>query len=152
MGSLYDTDLVLWAEQQSRALREAGKRSNEPIDWENVAEEIEGLGRSDRRALASHVVIVLEHLLKLQTSPAADPRHGWVATILRARLEIRAILKESPSLRPSVTEVVQENLPSAREIAERALREYSEQPRAELASLGYDEGQVLGPWLPDEAS
>ena len=67
MGDLYDQDLVLWSEEQGRALRAAaGAGWNAPIDWENVAEEIESLGRSERHALASHIALVIEHLLNLQ--------------------------------------------------------------------------------------
>ena len=74
MGSLYDQDLVLWSEEQARELRAAANAGwNAPIDWENVAEEIESLGRSERHALASHLAIVIEHLMKLQASPATEP-------------------------------------------------------------------------------
>ena len=67
----YDTDLALWAESQARALRDAGHAgTNLPIDWENVAEEIEALGMSQARELASRVRTILVHLIKLQASPA----------------------------------------------------------------------------------
>ena len=73
----YDTDLVLWSQHQARALRNAaGSPSNLPIDWENVAEEIETLGKSQSRELASRISTVLIHLLKLQVSPSADLRAG----------------------------------------------------------------------------
>ena len=69
MGDLYDQDLVLWSEEQGRALRAAaGAGWNAPIDWENVAEEIESLGRSERHALASHIALVIEHLLKISVA------------------------------------------------------------------------------------
>ena len=58
---LYEIDFHLWTERQARALREG--RASE-IDWLNVAEEIESLGRSDRRALVAHLEILLAHLLK----------------------------------------------------------------------------------------
>ena len=89
MGSMYDQDLVRWSEEQARALREAAHAGwNAPIDWENVAEEIESLGRSERHALASHIALVIEHLLNLQASPATEPARGWRDTIRRARREI----------------------------------------------------------------
>ena len=100
MGNLYDQDLVLWSEEQGRALRVAARAGwNTPIDWENVAEEIESLGRSERRALTSHIAVVIEHLLKLQASPAAEPARGWRDTIRRTRQQIEEVLEESPSLR-----------------------------------------------------
>ena len=52
----YDGDLALWAKDQARALRDAGRaRVNLPIDWENVAEEIEAFGKSQGRELAATV-------------------------------------------------------------------------------------------------
>jgi Domain of unknown function DUF29 len=103
MGVLYDQDLVLWSEEQGRALRAAaGAGWNAPIDWENVADEIESLGRSERRALASHIALVIEHLLKLQASPATEPSRGWRDTIRRARQKVEDVLEESPSLRREV--------------------------------------------------
>src|SRR5262252_9356703 len=90
MGNRYDEDLVLWAEEQGRALRAAARAGwNAPIDWENVAEEIETFGRSERHALASRIAVVVEHLMKLQVSPATDPARGWRDTIRRARREIQ---------------------------------------------------------------
>ena len=62
----YDTDLALWAGSQARALRDASHAgTNLPIDWENVAEEIEALGKSQARELASRIAIILVHLMKL---------------------------------------------------------------------------------------
>ena len=75
----YDTDTVLWSERQADLLRRvaAGERVNDQVDWENVAEEIDSAGRSQRLALASYVGLVLEHLMKLEASPAIEPRRGW---------------------------------------------------------------------------
>src|SRR5919202_975287 len=96
----YETDLVLWSEEQAKALREAARTmSNARIDFANVAEEIEGLGRSDRRALSARILLLLEHRMKLDASPAADPRLGWEETIVRVRGEVAELLQDSPSLR-----------------------------------------------------
>ena len=73
---------VRWAEQQSSALRDAARvGTNLPLDWENLAEEIESLGASQRRELRSRLSVILEHLMKLDHSPAIDPRTGWMDTI-----------------------------------------------------------------------
>ena len=75
----YDEDLAQWCESQARALRDGARAgTNLPIDWENVAEEIESLGKSQGRELASGIRTTLVHLMKLQASPATDPR-AWVA-------------------------------------------------------------------------
>ena len=61
--TLYDEDFVRWSEEQSRALREAARSGvNLPLDWENLAEEVESLGRSQRRELRSRIAVILEHL------------------------------------------------------------------------------------------
>jgi Domain of unknown function DUF29 len=87
----YETDLALWAKEQARALRDAGRAgTNLPIDWENVAEEIDSLGKSQAHELGSRIRTILEHLIKLQTSPATEPRAGWRATSSVAALRDRA--------------------------------------------------------------
>ena len=69
---LYEQDFFLWAKEQAAALRLA-KNSNLPLDWENLAEEIESLGKSDRRELRSQIRRILRHLLKLEASPSVEP-------------------------------------------------------------------------------
>ena len=101
--SEYETDVSRWSERQGALLRRlaAGERVNDAdLDWPNIAEEIETVGRSERAALSSHISNVLEHLFKLQISPATDPRAGWRETILRGRSEAEELLRDSPSLRP----------------------------------------------------
>jgi hypothetical protein len=150
MESRYDQDLVLWTEQQGRALRSAATAGwNVPIDWENVAEEIESLGRSERHALASHIAVVIEHLLKLQTSPAIDPARGWRDTIRRARGEIERRLEGSPSLRRELVGMIEQEMRRTRSMVRANLQDYGEQPRIDIESVTYAEAQVLGDWLPD---
>ena len=89
---LYEEDLVRWSEVQATNLRRAGQSSaNLPLDWINLAEEIESLGRSQRRELRSRIAVIIEHLLKLEQSPATEPRPGWIETIGRERREIRGL-------------------------------------------------------------
>jgi hypothetical protein len=149
MDGLYNQDLVLWSEAQARALRAAADAGwNAPIDWENVAEEIESLGKSERHALASHIAIVIEHLLKLQVSPARDPERTWRDTVRRARREIERLLKDSPSLRREVAGIVADETGPARALVLDNLRDYGEQPLEDVAAVAYTEAQVLGDWLP----
>jgi hypothetical protein len=98
---LYERDFCEWTAEQAAALRAAAaRRLNLALDFENLAEEIESLGRSDRRALASHVKRVTLHLLKLQYSPAQEPWAGWQDSVDLHRQEAHALLSDSPSLRP----------------------------------------------------
>ncbi len=107
MDGLYETDLVLWAAEQARALRDAANHGSNAVDWEHVAEEIESLGNSERRALGSRVAVVVEHLLKLQASPATEPRRQWRETVRRARQDIERILDDSPSLRRELPGIIE---------------------------------------------
>jgi hypothetical protein len=146
----YDTDLALWAEDQARALRDAGHAgTNLPIDWENVAEEIEALGKSQGRELASRLAVILVHLMKLEASPASEPRTGWQETIAQQRGDIERVLTDSPSLRPTIPTVIDKELGRARRVAALALAGHGEPPRVELGSLRYTTEQVLGDWFPD---
>lgn len=145
----YDGDLALWAEDQARALRDAARaRINVPVDWENVAEEIESLGKSQGRELASWVRTVLVHLMKLEASPAAEPRAGWRATIRRERAEIETVLKDSPSLRQTVQAVIEAEASTARRLVAADMADFGDQPQIELAQRRYSTDQVLGDWFP----
>jgi Domain of unknown function DUF29 len=148
----YDTDTLLWSERQADLLRRlaAGEKVNAQVDWENVAEEIDSVGRSQRIALASHVRVVLEHLMRLDSSPAIEPRRGWRETVRRARLDIKELLGDSPSLRQTVETVIARQLPDVREIVADALADYGETPRVALAGLSYDADAVLTGFFPAE--
>src|SRR5208282_161285 len=118
--SHYDADVYAWSARQGALLRRlaAGERVNDAdLDWPNIAEEIEAVGRSERSALSSHIGNVLEHLIKLQASPAIEPRGGWQETIARARGEIERLLEDSPSMRPAVAATIARELPRARRLA-----------------------------------
>ena len=146
----YDGDLALWAEDQARALRSAAQaRINLPIDWENVAEEIESLGKSQGRELASRIGIIVVHLMKLQASPATEPRAGWRETIIGQRNEIRRLIDDSPSLRGTVDNVIASELGNAAYQASTAIRDHGEAPLIDLDSTSYSADQVLGNWFPN---
>jgi len=151
-GDLYHTDFFAWTQVQARAVRDAATRTNLPIDWDNVAEEIETLGRSERRDVTSRLRTIIEHLLKLTVSPAQAPRRGWTSTVLRTRLELEDILQESPSLRPDVPALVQEISPKVGKLVGQDLKESGEATPSVLARLQavtFTPEQVLGDWLPD---
>lgn len=142
----YEQDFFLWSREQAEALRIAARSgTNLSVDWENVAEEIESLGRSDRNEISSRIGTIIEHLLKLQSSPAVDSRPGWRVTILRERVELLDRLADSPSLHPQVAGIIAQRMVSGRRIAAAALKQFGES----LADLpDYTEEQVLGDWLP----
>ena len=87
----YASDFVAWTKEQALALR---RRATNALDWDNIAEEIESLGKSDQRDLRSRIQTILDHLMRLQASPAQDPRHGWERTLIVQRAGIRQLLDE----------------------------------------------------------
>ncbi|TIQ37806.1 MAG: DUF29 domain-containing protein [Mesorhizobium sp.] len=90
-----ETDYAQWCAEQGALLRE-GRLSD--LDRENLAEEIESLGRSDKREIASRLGTLLQHLLKWEFQP--DRRKtGWLLTIREQRFQIENLLDESPSLK-----------------------------------------------------
>lgn len=151
---LYEEDFLLWTQEQAKLLRNAAQHGvNLPFDWENVAEEIESLGRSDRRELRSRIATIIEHLLKLEHSPVTEPREGWLDTVERSRQEAENLLKESPSLRREASEIVASAFEDfARITVDGLIRrgELDKRRRRELLVHPYTADQVLGPWLPGE--
>ncbi len=151
MNDLYHRDLALWSGQQASALRDAGRvRSNSPVDWEHVAEEIEGLGSAERSALSSLIGTIIEHLLKLTASPARDPRHGWVDSVLHARASVERLLESSPSLRRELPSLLGIEMGRARRLVRRALQQFGETPLTDIDAIAFTEDQVLGDRLPNE--
>ncbi len=149
-GDLYDRDFVLWTEEQAAALRHA-KDTNLPLDWENLAEEIESLGRSQRAELKSQTRRILRHLFKLDASPSTEPRGGWRATIRDARAEIEDVLEDSPSLRREIADIIGKQSGTAAKLAAADLARYSELAaavRERIGQGGFTAEQVLGDWFP----
>lgn len=102
--TLYDTDYLQWIEKTVEKLR---SQDYVNVDWENLIEEIEDMGRSERRSLESNLIVVLLHLLKWQYQ--SERRSGsWEGSIVEHRRRIRKALKESPSLKPYVEGVFAE--------------------------------------------
>ena len=150
LSGLYDRDFLLWTEAQAAVLRHA-KDSNLPLDWENLAEEIESLGKSQRAALRSHLRRILRHLFKLDASPAIELHPGWETSIRDARVEIADILQDSPSLRREVEQSITKQTAVAAALAAADLRGHGESPDAVQARLekgGFSTEQVLEDWLP----
>lgn len=102
-SSLYDIDYQLWLDQTVAQLK---AREFSQVDWENLIEEIESLGKSDKRAILSYLIRLCEHLLKVKywESEREACFKGWVQEISNFRLEIDLLLQDSPSLKPFLRE------------------------------------------------
>jgi len=98
VSDLYDTDVVQWSEQQAELLRQlaAGERINDLVDWENVIEEIESVGHSERDTVVSLLTNVMDHKLRLLCWPDDAAARHWAAEI-RAWLA-RVARRHRPSM------------------------------------------------------
>jgi len=94
-ASVYDVDFYGWIRQQSDLIR---ANDVSALDFDNLLEELETMGRAEKRSLKSRLVILLAHLLKWQYQPDYRSK-SWALTIKNQRLDIREILEDSPSLR-----------------------------------------------------
>ena len=111
----HETDFYAWTQQQVQLIK---TKQFHQLDWENITEEIEDMGRSEKRQLESRLEILIMHLLKWQYQPNLRSR-SWQLTIKEQRLRLEKLLRKNPSLRPSVTEVIEEVYPLASLSAER---------------------------------
>jgi hypothetical protein len=144
-ADLYEEDFYVWTEVQADLLR---ARRFEALDLGNLIEEVEGLGDAKKSAVLSNATVIVEHLLKLQHSPAQDPRPGWVDSVLehRNRLEY--------DLTPRLRQILQDELPRvygvARRTAERRLHVHGEDAAASAlpATCPYTVDQITADWWP----
>jgi hypothetical protein len=97
-----DADFYGWANEQATLLREG--RLNE-ADIENIAEEIESMGRSEKRELVSRLSVLLTHLLKWRYQPGGRGS-SWRASVVVQRDRIADHLSDSSSLKPKIPEAL----------------------------------------------
>lgn len=143
-GDLYEKDFYLWTRDQADALRaEACRRApgSNTVDWEQVAEEIEDMGKSDLRECFSRVETIIEHLFKLAWSRQEVPLGGWRSTILRERSALELVL--TPSLRPKVEQSLVQRHQRALRLAQDAFAQ-NEPDAARDVSLVWSLPQILG--------
>jgi hypothetical protein len=116
MGTDYDEDFYAWAGEQAKLLAE-GRFAE--ADLEHIIEEIECLGRSEKRELRARTRQLLVELLKWDCQPGY--RCGsWRAAILGLRDHIQDVLRDSPSLRPALPAVIADEWPL---VVDRTIRE-----------------------------
>lgn len=112
--SLYEEDFYGWLQETANLLKE---HRFEKLDLENLIEEIETMGRSEKRELESRLTVIIEHLLKLTywlTEKEANAQ-GWRITIVEQRRQVQRLLKESPSLKRLIPEMGIDCYQAARE-------------------------------------
>lgn len=111
--TLYDTDFYAWTQNQAALLREAKFGQ---LDLTNLIEEIEEMGKSQRRELESRLVVLIAHLLKWHYQPGQRSR-SWEASIQVQRSSLRRLLRDNPSLRARMREFVDSAYPDAVTVA-----------------------------------
>jgi len=107
--TLYESDYFQWLEETLDKLR---NQQYEQIDWGNLIEEIETMGRSEKNALESNLIIILLHLLKWQYQPQKQ-RGSWERSIIEHRRRVRRALQDSPSLKPYLVSILEESYDEA---------------------------------------
>ncbi len=150
--TLYDRDYVEWAEAQAEAvgrLRDLRPAVHVGIDHDNLIDEILDMARSWRHAYLSHVVQVIAHLLKLEHSPAGNPRRHWRSEVTNQRIQARRRVEVAPSLRSRID--LDDLYVDARKLALIALETDAVPASALPATCPYDlDTQILAEdWFPE---
>lgn len=113
LKTLYQTDYALWLQETAKHLRNGNLDS---LDIENLLEEIEAMGRSDRRSIRRNLEQLLMHLLKWYYQPE-KLTNSWKYSIREHRKRLLEDLEESPSLKPYFQEIFSKSYQNARNMA-----------------------------------
>jgi len=100
INNIYEKDFYAWLTENAKLLRQ-GRLSE--IDIEHIAEELEGMSRSEKRRLINRLAVLLAHLLKWQFQ-AKKRNHSWKFTIIEQRNAVADLLEDSPSLKHELDE------------------------------------------------
>jgi hypothetical protein len=142
VSATYTADFNLWTQRTAQLLRE---RRWQEIDLEHLIEEIEGLGKSERRGIASQLARLLLHLLKWQYQ-SQRRSDSWLDSITDARTQIELALEDNPSLKGYPAEQLEQSY-------QRARRQAAKQTGMLLAvfpeECPYSLESVLEDWLPE---
>ena len=147
-AKLYETDFYAWAEEQAVRLR---ARQFDALDLDNLIEEVEGLADTKLSAVLNSARVVMERLLKLQQSPATDPRNSWRASVREHRRRVQT------HLTPRIEQILADELPQcygmARDDAAAGMRDHGEHAAADAlpTTCPYTLDQITGGWWPDVA-
>ena len=138
----YEADFVAWLESQARHARGG---EVDALDLDNIAEELEGLARSDRREIRNRLTVLLTHLLKCWVK-SERRSSSWLATIAEQRDHIAQLIEESPSLSALPAQILDRCYPIARRKAAEQMR-MREGAFHDSCPFGIGEILELG-WLP----
>lgn len=139
--SLYDTDILLWSEKQVSLLQ--SKKFNQ-LDLENIIEEIESLGKSERDSFLSSIRLIIQHLLKWEYQPELRSK-SWKDTIDRERLNLIDYLEDTPSLVRYWDDLSKPYNSAKRRAAKETEKDISDFPE----SCPYNKEQIESDWFPE---
>lgn len=144
-GTSYDADFYAWALEQAALLKE---RRFDDLDLDNLIEEVEDLAGTKLSRVLNNSRVVIEHLIKLQHSPASDPRNGWRRTVREHRRRVQT------DLTPRLRQILESEIPrihaAARDDAVAGMRDFGENAAADEvpADCPYGYDHVTGDWWP----
>ena len=130
-GDLYDSDVYAWSVKQADALR---RRNFAAVDWDNVIEEIESVGRSEEHKWTSHCARTIEHLLSIEHYQQATKKtlHGWAREVRHFRGKMSDAIIETPSLKNKYQTMFANAWRTGRREALERLAEYDQQHNTSL--------------------
>jgi hypothetical protein len=144
-AALYEEDFYLWAERQAELLRKGRFRD---LDLAHLIEEVEDLGANLRNAVTSRTREIILHLLKLQYSPAVEPRGGWRESLGKQRDDLE--LEITPSLRRHLVAELEKIYEKARRRAVDDLTRDRVQPDQIPHRCPYTFEEIIDPvWRPE---
>ena len=142
---IYEDDFYAWSKEQADLLR-AGRYAE--LDLAHLIEEVDDLGGALKRSVRSRVRTIIEHLLKLEHSPAQEPRGGWYDTVIAQRSDL------VDELTPSLAREIEADFPRlydrARADAATSLQKHAEGAAADALPTvcPYTLDQITGDWWP----
>jgi len=144
-ADVYETDFYVWALAQADLLR---ARRFDALDLDNLIEEVEGLADTKLSAVLNGARVVIEHLLKLEFSPATDPRNTWRASVREHRRRVQTDL--TPRIERLLADQLSRTYAMARDDAAAGMRDHGEQSAADAlpATCPYSIEQITGDWWP----
>jgi hypothetical protein len=138
LKELYEKDFYLWVLENLKLLK---NREFKLVDWENLLEEIEDMGKSLFKSVRSHMSTIMEHLYKWENFRyGPEIGYDWIETINNARRELEDIFEDNPSLKVKVQ--YRNTMHRAWKLAVRALVDWFENPKNKALALAYFKGKL----------
>jgi len=138
LKELYEKDFYLWLLENLRLLK---NKNYDLVDWENLVEEIEDMGKSLFKSVRSHISTIMERLYKWENFRyGPEIGYDWIETITNARRELEYIFEDNPSLKVKARD--SETLHWAWKSAVRALVDWFENPKNRALVLTYFKGKL----------